>query len=143
MISDQEIQETFYNTMLDVMFSGELSRQNSQHVKHNLTDSNLRGNFTKAIVMDTFCIVLSQSRLAMLPNGQMTLEVPSIKGNIITSQNVSPQYQNLFSALVVQYQSKSVNMLSSIVDSTMQLGTFNTMIESVIRFYLSGQSTSK
>lgn len=140
MISDKEVQETFYNTMLDIMFTGELAGLNPQFVKHNLTDPSLKGGFIKAIVMDTFQMVLSQSKLCTLSNGSITLEIPSIHGNVITPQNVSPLYQNLFSALVIQYQSGSHEMLSSIVDSTMNLSTFNTMIESVVRFYLNGIS---
>lgn len=138
MISDKEVQETFYNTMLDIMFTGELAGQNPQFVKYNLTEPTLKTGFIKAIVIDTFQMVICSSKFRVLENGVATLEVPSIKGNIMTPQNVSPLYQNLFAALVMQYQSGSPEMLSSIVDSTMRLATFSTMIESVVRFYLNG-----
>lgn len=87
--------------------------------------------------METFNTLLCQSRLVQLSDGSVTLEVPSIKGNIITPQNVSSIYRTLFSALVLQHQSGSQEMLSSIVDTTMNLNTFKVLIESVIQFYLS------
>jgi hypothetical protein len=138
MISDLEVQETFYNAMLETMFTGEIAGLNPQYVKHNLTDLNLKQAFVRTIVNETFAKVLNSAQLNTFDDGSPTLQIPSVRGNIITPKNVSNMYSKLFSALVIQYKSGSQEFLTSIISSTLSLPSFKKMIEDVINFYLDG-----
>jgi hypothetical protein len=138
MISDLEVQETFYNAMLETMFTGNTAGSNPQYVKHNLTEPNLRPVFIKGVVTETFRKVLNSAQLNTFEDGSLTLQIPSVRGNLITPKNVSNMYSQLFSALVIQYQSGSEEMLNGIISSTINLPSFKKMIEDVIKFYLSG-----
>lgn len=141
MISDEEVQETFYNAMVDTMLTGIINGFNPEFIKNTLLDPNSRPEFIKEIVAETFVNVLKSSKITQMSDGNISIEILSSRGKHITQNNVSPVYKNLFSALIVQFQTKSPEMLMSVASSTTQLESFKIMINRVIKFYFDTKKT--
>lgn len=136
MISDSEVQETFYNAMVYTMLTGIISGYNPVFVKTTLLNTTSSPQFIKDIVVETFTNILQTSKITQALDQSLSIEIISVKGNTITVNNVSINYKQLFQRLTTAFQTKSTEMLQEIAGVTTNLPNFKVIIDKVIKFYL-------
>lgn len=144
MISDEEIQETFYNEMMNVLFNMS-GGCNPAYINDSISNANgNKKNFVKELVILTFHSVLGLTRTLKNSNGVDVHIVVSSRGTQIHVNNISQKYQQLFINLIHAKTNKLTNtMLPEIANSVMELESFKTIIDNVLKFYVDSMVPSK
>jgi hypothetical protein len=139
MITDEEIQATFYNIMLEIM----LSSYNPAYVKTQFQTN--KNEFIKAITIDTFKFMFNRSEKIHLSNGQESIGFYTINSQLITLENVSGEYKLLFSGLInhLTVNSDTSQVFNGIVSTILNKPSFKTIIEKVIKFHGETISTNQ
>lgn len=141
MITNDEVQETFYNAMIDTMITGIIAGYNPEYVKNTLSCPVRNEEFIKDIIVETFTNVLKTAKIVKLSNDDKSIKISSVRGNTITSETVSQTYKDLFNSLTNIFFTGNYGFLYKIAEEVMKLESFKIIIKNVIKFYLESTKT--
>lgn len=129
-ISEKEIRETIYNTMLDIALA--------KNIKDEINDKKTQDVTIKYLVCQTIRTLCSRAT----ENG-----FPTIRGNLITNDNVHPDFADLFKGLTLLTTAPTESIfniqLGNFLKAIEQKGTFQQMITKLITFYVESQKDNK
>ena len=132
MIHEDEIQETFYNTMIDFAFQ-ETNEQSSQQKK-------LDPRAVEILMVRTLSYLCDNSQNIRLQSGIQSVGFKTIRGNIVTEDNVDDKYKLLFSGLLAAIRNKNdkelyLDSLRSLASATAKITSFRETIGKFMKFY--------
>ncbi|AYV78219.1 MAG: hypothetical protein Edafosvirus7_11 [Edafosvirus sp.] len=133
-ISEEEIRETLYNTMLEIALKYNKTDFTNQLTKNFET----RQNALRKLISETIIEICKSAK----SNG-----IPTIRNNTVTELNVHPNFVELFIGLNKLRQSKNQieynTILSHMIIMIEKKDIFKVIIEQFIKFYLESQKESK
>lgn len=133
-ISEDEIRETVYNVMLTYVFKYNLVKQFTSSEKD-------KSDAIKDVLYET---------IEYLCNTSTDEGFATMRGNYITSQNVHPNFKELFKGLEgirfmlrnnVSSEYEQATVIHGLMDKIEKTGMFKSMFEQLIKFYLDSQNT--
>jgi hypothetical protein len=125
MISEEEIQETFYNVMINVALESKIE---------NLDEC------IKPLMVRTLSSVCNSATTIHLADMSKSFGFVTLRGNIITRDNVSEEYKILFDSLITAMNNRTnssvyVVILNKLIDEVIKKDTFSTIISNFKQFY--------
>ena len=125
-INQDEIQETFYNVMIEIT----MDTINSKQIPNELI---------KSLMVKTLANICDNVTYITLIDGTKSYGFKTLR-NMITRDNVPEIYEDLFNNLsgIIKHKSDNltyISKLNKLVDDIMTLGTFNEIIDKVEEFY--------
>ena len=132
-IPSSEIQETFYNVMIELAFETE------EHQVFSI-------DILRPLMVRTLLYLCNTAVEIELKNKTKSFGFSTVRGKIITKDNVPDEYAQLFNALITVIPNKSrsdifMPTLNMLVDGAMKREAFANVISKFIKFY--GDLTKK
>ncbi len=114
MISEEEVQETFYNVMISVALESKID---------NLEEC------IKPLMTRTLSSMCNDAIIVKLNDDSYSFGFSTLRGNVITKDNITEEYEQLFNYLIVALMNRTdssiyVVTLNKIVDAIMEKDTF-------------------
>lgn len=125
MISDEEIQETFYNVMINIALESKIE---------NLDEC------IKPLMVRTLSSICNSAVAIYLADMTKSFGFVTLRGNIITKDNVSKEYKVLFDNLIIAMSNRTnssvyIVILNKLIDEVIKKDTFSTIISNFKQFY--------